>query len=260
MRPLGKYLARLEKSAARSEVAELPALVLPQEGELDALVAGLVRTFQAEVEAYKEHHGLTHEEAVAKANAPCPGAESNVRRVPPDRVSWGDLQILYRGDPGAAMEKWMQIRKVAIEELRCGLPAACAVKPHFESPWWLAQFLAVRDALAADLQPRTGCESLLIDQAAQTYTQLMYWQEELVSCTAMANVGSRREAGREKLRLDDAQAIKLAKNMVDSLNAMFVRTVRALQETHRGRPAVVVKRASQVNVGQHQVNLNAPKE
>jgi hypothetical protein len=173
---------------------------------------------------------------------------------------WGDLQILYRSDPGAALEKWIQIRKVAIEELRCGLPAACAVKPHFEFPWWLAQFLAVRDALAADLQPRTGCESLLIDQAAQVYTQLMYWQEELVSCTALANVGSRREAGREQLRLEDAQAIKHAKSMVDSFNAMFVRTVKALQETRRGRPAVVVRRASQVNVGQHQVNMKDANE
>jgi hypothetical protein len=154
----------------------------------------------------------------------------------------------------------MQTRQVAIEELRSGRRAAGAVKPSFESPWWLARFLAVRDELASDWQPRNGCERLLIDQAAQAYTQLLYWQEELVSCTTLANVSSRRETRGEPLRLDDAQSIKHAKNMVDFFNAMFVRTVKAMQDSRRGRPAVVVGKASQVNVAQQQFNLTGAKE
>jgi hypothetical protein len=92
MRSIAKQLTALEKRAARPAAAELPAPVLFQKGEVDALASELARQFQDTMESYKKHFGLSHEEAVARANASCPEAVNNVRRVPPERLAWRDLE------------------------------------------------------------------------------------------------------------------------------------------------------------------------
>ena len=258
MRAIARRLARLEKAIARPEVAEIPGPVLPQQGELAALAAHFVQSLRASVESYKEVFGLTSEEAVAKATAPSPSAENSVRRIPLDMLAWNDLLTLYRSDPAAALEKWMQTKEAARKDLQSGTCAAEFVQPLNASPWWLAQFLTVRDELADSWQSRSGAEKLLIDQAAQTYTLLQFWQEELISRTALANVGNRRDVGKEQVRLDDAQAIDQAMEMIERLNAMYLRIHKALQDLGRRSPRVLVRRANQVNVGQQQINLSAP--
>jgi hypothetical protein len=123
----------------------------------------------------------------------------------------------------------------------------------------LARFLAVREALTGDAPSQSAIEQMLIDQAAQTHTLLLSWQEELMGGTALANRGSRDDKHKEQIRLDDAKAIEQAMAMLERLQAMCLRSVKALQDMQREWPRVVVRRAGQVNVGQQQVNLNAAK-
>jgi hypothetical protein len=258
MRPIARRLARLEKAAAArpagAEVSSPPAL--PQRGEVAALVPELARSLQASVECYKAVYGLAPPEAQAQADVAARGAAAQTNRIPADLLSWHDLETLYRTDPAAALEKWVQTREAAREELQSGARAAAAIQPFGASPWWLARFLAVRDDLAAGLQPCNGGEQVLIDLAAQTHCLMVFWQGELLARTAIANAGSRREAEREQPRLDDAQATEQAMAMVERLHALFLRTVRALQGARRKSPRVIVGRAAQVNVSGQQLNLN----
>ena len=168
----------------------------------------------------------------------------------------GDIETLYHTDPAAALEKWMQTRQAAREQLQSGMRAATAVKPFFPCPWWLAQFLALRDELMAAWLARNGADQTLIDVAAEAYTLMQGWLGELIDRTALANAGSRREPGREQVRLDDAQAIDQAMQMVERFHGVFLRTLKLLQDMRRVSPRVVVRRAGQVNVGQHQVNVS----
>jgi hypothetical protein len=229
--------------------------VLPQPGEVAALVPQLARSLQASVECYQAVHGLAPQEAQAKAEDAARRAAAQTSRVPPELISWHDSENLYRTDPAAALAKWVQVREAGHKELQSGARAAAAVQPFGASPWWLARFFAVRDELAAGLQPCNGREQVLIDLAAQAHCLLLFWQEELIGRTTIANADSRRELQTDQPRLDDVQAVQQAMGMVERLHALFLRTVKALQDARRGAPRVVVRRAGQVNVGEQQVNL-----
>ena len=97
MRSIAQRLTRLEKATTRPTAAEIPIPVLNQQGELAALAPKLAQYLRARVEYYKEYLGLTPQEAVAKATAPCPNAENSIGRVPPELLSWGDLETLFLG-------------------------------------------------------------------------------------------------------------------------------------------------------------------
>jgi hypothetical protein len=259
MRGIAQRLIRLEKKIAVRTAAALPEPVLPQRGEVEALVRPLAECLRDRVEALKKHLGLSPEQAVAEATALCLDPEGEARRTPPDQVSWRVLETLYRTDPAVALEKFVEVKEAAKEELRNGSDAADAVQPEGASPWWLARFFAVREQLAADLQHRGGREQLLIDTAAQTHTLMRYWMGELNTRSELAVVRSRSACERGQPTLDDAKAINQAAAMVERFHAMFMRTIKALGHGRRGHPAVVVGRADQVNVGQQQMNLNAAK-
>jgi hypothetical protein len=222
-----------------------------------ALAPELARVLREAVEGYKQFCGLAPHEALARALGACPGAEEQARRAPPDLLSWHDLEVLYHRDPAAALDKWVQVRQAAREELSSGVRAAGAVQPPGAPRWWLARFLAVREELLAGAPPRSGAERVLLDLAGQAHTLLLAWQEELIARTAIASVSSRREAGREQVRLDDAQAIEQAMGMVERLHGMLVRALKAAQEMKRLSPPVFIRWARQVNVAEQQVNLAA---
>jgi hypothetical protein len=48
--------------------------------------------------------------------------------------------------------------------------------------------------------------------------------------------------------------------MVERLHRLYLRTLRALQDQRQLQPAVVVRRAGQVNVAQQQINVAAAVE
>jgi hypothetical protein len=239
MNEIARRLTRLEKAAARPAAAEVPVPVLTQKDEQVALAQKLAQCFRDRVEGYKQTYGLTSEEAVAKATALPPGVVNSTRRVPPDAVSWGDLTTLFLSDPAVALEKWMETREAAREELQGGARAAGAVQAVSTTPWSLAQFLAVRDKLIAEWHPEHACEFLLIDQAAQAYTLVTYWQEEVTARTAHWDVGGRGARPAEKL-LDDWLALDESMRMYERWHTIYVRTLKALRDMRRGRPRHVV--------------------
>src|SRR5205823_3867976 len=120
------------------------------------------------------------------------------------------------------------------------------------------QFLAIRAELAVALGPRDLAEQLLIDQLASYQMQLWQWQETLTAYASVAVLGQKSTSNygdrREAPRVSDAEALEQAAEMVERFQAMFLRTLRALQGMRRPG-SVVVRRAAQVNMAHQQVNL-----
>lgn len=58
-------------------------------------------------------------------------------------------------------------------------------------------------------------------------------------------------------RLSEAEAFDQSMTMLERINRMSIRTIRALRDLKRFVPSVVVHNAGQVNVGEKQVNVVA---
>jgi hypothetical protein len=253
---LERRLARLEKSRALSPVSQTPAPVLPQPAEVQVIAAQMAKNLHDEFESYIRLFHLGPEEALAKARAQCPGAAEEAARTSPEWVSWLDLRTLLQQDPGAALQKWQDVKEGAREEIRGGVLAAEAVAAVGGSPQGLAQFLALREELITAWQPRNGMEAMLIDQLAQLQCVRQSWFAELSNRRALSNAGSRR-APDEPVRLEDAQAIDQAMTWIARLQDMQMRVIGMLRGLRRGSSRVVIQRARQVNVGEQQINVTA---
>src|SRR5262249_27404867 len=111
--------------------------------------------------------------------------------------------------------------------------------------------------LAEAWRPRDALEAHLIDQLAQWQTLLWRWQETVNAGTMLSGIGRTRgrgaNAGSEPPRLSGAGMLEQAVRMVERLHALYLRTLKALQE--RRRPAVLVRNARQVNLANQQINL-----
>jgi hypothetical protein len=204
--------------------------------------------------------GLSREEASAKVREPAhPDYLEIVLSRPPDEVSWFELENLLQSDPERAMQRWEEIKQAALEELRSGHRASQPIEEYASTPWKRVRFLALRQELADGWQPRTGVERQLLETMAQAQAAAEHWQGLLttrVSMEAMASVVRQDEKRRwEPPRVSEAKAVEQAANMVDRFNRIFLRTLRALRDLHRGPQPVFVQNAGQVNVAQEQVNV-----
>jgi hypothetical protein len=195
------------------------------------------------------------DEAAAKSAGT--DAAKSASPAPRGLFSWGDLAKLPNDDPDAVRKYWQKAMAAAREELRDGSRGVGTLAEVVaSSPWRLARLFAVREELSAGWSPRDGFERLLVDEAAQAYTLMVYWRERVTAVTARCLAGSRREAGGEPPQPGDAEELEQAMHMLERFHALYCRTLKALQDTRRHRPAVVVGRAGQVNVSENQVNLN----
>ena len=84
---------------------------------------------------------------------------------------------------------------------------------------------------------------------------LIAWYGELRACLTVANVSSRRDPRTDQLRLDDAQAIDRAMMHIERVHRLWLKTVTALQGMRQASSRVVVRRTSQINVADKQVNV-----
>jgi hypothetical protein len=175
---------------------------------------------------------------------------------PPCATEWLELEALAEADPEAATRRWEEIRQAARDELACGRRAVHVVGGR---PWEQAQFLAVRDSLAEQWQPRGGLEWRLIDTLAQAYAQWECWLRAVVAWDALgaeeAGRASKDGLGRAPPRLTMAEALERAAAMADRFNRIFLRTLRALRDLRRYSPTIVVPSGGQVNVGGQQLNV-----
>ena len=67
-----------------------------------------------------------------------------------------------------------EIREAAREELRSGHRAALTVEGYGSDAWQRARFLATREDLALEWQPRNGIERQLIDIMAQAQAAMSF--------------------------------------------------------------------------------------
>jgi hypothetical protein len=226
------------------------------------LAGELAASFGQMVQLYEKHFTLPHTDARQRAAEAEPDGGQRVLHGPPDQVNWFDLDQIARTDPDRAVARWEEIKRAALEELRTGHRAARAFETANDGAWQRAQFLALRDDLAAEWRPRNGIERQLLDTMAQAQAGYLQWLQTLTVRTALTSVGGerlQREEGKwQAPRQTDADAIDQAAEMMERFNRIFLRTLRALRDLRRYAGPVIVQNAGQVNVGGQQVNVAAP--
>jgi hypothetical protein len=223
------------------------------------LAAELAQAFGHMVGFYREHYGLTPEEARAKAAAAPDEFIEHVLAAAPSQVSWFDLDAIARRDPARAAARWEEVKQAARGEIATGQRAARALEGYDSHCWSRARFLAVRSELSAAWRPRNAAEQHLIDQMAQWQTLIWLWQENVTAYIEIVFNARRRPPKRDESgelpRLRDADALERAVQMAERFHRLYLASLRALRELRR-RPQVVVRAAGQVNIGGQQVNLS----
>ena len=225
--------------------------LLPLAGELAA-------EFGRTAEVYRQHFGLSPDEARRQA---ADVTEEHLRQVldgPPEEVGWYDLDLLARRDPALAVRRWEEVKGAARGEIRSGHRAGRALEGYDSDCWTRARFLALRAELTEALRPRTQLEQQLIDQLAGWQTQVWYWQEIAHAYAQLTTLGRRRPARKgerhESPRQSDADALEQATAMVERFHRLYLRTLEALR-AGRKRPPALVRRACQVNVARLRVKV-----
>ncbi len=241
-----------------TEVATTPAAP----SEAGVLAGELGKSFGQMVQLYEEHYSLPREEAVRRVTEPMPDGDLRALSCPPDQVSWIDLHLIARTDPDRSTARWEEVKRAALDEVRAGHRAAKAVEVGGlnDGAWQRAQFLALREELSADWQPRNGIERQLLDTMAQAQANYLVWLHRLTTYTSLESCTNDRrlkDEGRwEAPRQSDADATDQAAAMMDRFNRIFLRTLRALCDMRRHRTPVIVQNGGQMNVAHQQVNLN----
>jgi hypothetical protein len=197
---------------------------------------------------------MTPEAAPREAGAT--GSDEAAPAKPPNEVTFEDLGRAGARDPELALRLWQAVKDAARQELRSGHRAA-RVTEEPPDAWVRARFLAVRAELAEAWRPRDGLEAMLLDQLAQWQTLVERGQTSLAAWAEVANWGDgRRQADAHgPPRVSEAEAVERSAAMLERVHRMYLRALQALQDLRRRGPAVLVRRAGQVNIAQQQVNV-----
>ncbi len=176
--------------------------------------------------------------------------------APAEHISWRGLGALMEADPEQGEAVWQRIKAEAREHLDNGHRAAAAME--FEgTPASRAAFLAIRDSLREEWQPRGGMEDTLIDVLAQAHSAYLSWVTVLHvrGAVDMKRVDAtlQKYGHWEPLRLEEAAALEQAAQMMDRFNKLYLRTLRSLRDLRRYGP-VIVQNPAQVNIGGQQIN------
>ncbi|MFO0904280.1 MAG: hypothetical protein U0939_14855 [Pirellulales bacterium] len=228
----------------------------PAPSEAVPLAQELARAHGRLVAQFQSQYGLTPADAAKKAEGMV-NADAVERHLscPTEAISWNALDAVARHDPARAVEVWEGIKAEAGEELATGHRAARVVETGDANCMTRARFLAIRDELMRDWRPTTGQERLLIDTMARALTTEEHWHHRMMLLDALEN-DEEEPSGYKAPRLPMAAAIDQAANLMDRFNRIYMRALRQLRDLRRYTPQVVVKNASQVNVGGNQMNVD----
>jgi len=240
-------------------VAETRAIAPLNDGnEVGSVTREMVSAYKEYVRFYRERMGKTPEEAMVAAAEP---ADDQYRDVilanPPDQISWLAINALAERDPALAQLTWERIKQEARDELASGHRAARPLEGYSHSPWERAQFLVVRESLAAEWQPRNGIERMLVDSVAQAFTGYEYWLKLLMSVTT--SEGNEKDFRYERdgkwypTRLSTSETLEQAAQMVERFHRMLIRVQRALRDQRRY--GLNVGSVGQLNIGMVQQNV-----
>jgi hypothetical protein len=237
--------------------------VSPETAEAEVIVAALARDFKGSVNFYKTDWGgnKPHAEAVAAAEEMDEWHRRQAAEKPARDLSWSDLSALAKKSVPDSLAAWCRMKDAAQSDLEAGYRAAQVLGYHPDA-WELAQFLAVRDALADEWQPRGGCESALIDMMAAAFSLWMYWTGISHERAIRTHNEQRKEVGRFESQgwkspyQSEADAVDQAHRLSDGYNRQFLRVLRQLRDLRRYSPPVIVNNGGQVNVANQQVNVS----
>ena len=239
-----------------------------EQTEISELARQLARERERLVRGFQKWHKLGMDEANKQVQEmlerPIGERSKELLERDPEQISWTDLNQLAEQDPERALMVWEEIKQAASDELESGSRASKSLGRYGRTPWDRAQFLVIRIAMIEELLPRGGLESILIDTLAQLQTCYFMWLEEfvLVSTTEIRKQERDLEETWKRRQTDQyiAKEEEKAAAMMDRFNRMFMRTLRQLCDLRSYTGQITIGRASQVNIGEKQINVTSEKE
>jgi hypothetical protein len=147
--------------------------------------------------------------------------------MPADQVHFGTLEHLAHYRPESALTKWEEVKTAAQEEVASGWHAGRAV---VVDAWDRACFLAIREHYHRQWPPRSGVESMLLDEMAQY---------EILRRKLLQELSKHFWMLKEKHVSPDAFT-----RTVDRMQRLFQETLRTLLILRRSRSPVAVTRAA----------------
>jgi hypothetical protein len=224
-------------------------------GGATALARKLAEARRELVAEFERFHGLSRDEAIVRVReSETDDVAQQILALPLHATSWQNLDQLTAVDPELAVERWNAMVADGVEEVESGHRAAKALEAGGTQCHDRAQFLAGRQHLARDWQPRNGIELSLIDALALSQHMKLFWLQRMVALDTLET----SEESISPVRLPTVttfQAVEQAASMVDRFDRMFMRALRQLRDLRRYMPTVVVQHAEQVNVGEQQLNV-----
>ena len=183
--------------------------------------------------------------------------------VAPEQLRWHNLADSELDEEGAAEIVWEHVKERAREELKSGMLAASVVAEN-QSPITHARFLARREALIEDWQPRGGQEMQMVETLAQLQTLQDHWMQIAVQRTlfdAKEESYKIKVNGKwEMMPIGKDALMEQAHEMLGRVNSMSLRTVRALRDLRRYSAQVIINNPQTVNVAQdHATQTNVQK-
>lgn len=184
--------------------------------------------------------------------------------VDPEQLRWHNLADAELDEDGAAQVVWEHIKERAREELRSGTLAALVVAAY-QGPLVHARFLARREALIEEWQPRGGQEMQMVESLAQLQVLQDHWMQICVQRTmfdAKEESEQIRRNGKWVIAPIGKDALmEQAHEMLGRVNGMILRTVRGLRDLRRYTAPVIINNPQTVNVAQDQARqMNVQKQ
>jgi hypothetical protein len=267
--PRGETLPADTPSTASGDRSNLEALIddagvcYLEPAEIPAIAHKLGIALAKRLEYYRTECGLSQEEAFCRMRQPLEADLAEwYSQDDPRKLEWNTVARVQEADPQKALGMFARAKIEASEELKCGHTAADACEGYGGSPWDRAKFLAIRDVLMKDWQPRGGTETLLIDTLAQAHFEYQRWLGILsrrlsYDGDGMTPLQRLHEQQQPPMRLTNAEAIERAQNQIDRWNRIFLRTLRTLRDLRRYSAPIQINHPAQVNIGERQINVQS---
>ena len=190
--------------------------------ESNSLSVEMAAAYASMVGFYREHFKMTTQEAVEKVDQRPDGWQDRVLNCRPDQLTWLNFANLTKCDPDLAAQLWEKLKRIAQAELKSGHRAAQVVEGASNSPSVRAAFIALREDLAENCQPRNGIEWTLIDTIAHAFTLYEFWTERLMLLSMLECELPDKTVGTwNPPRVSESEAINQAAAMADRFNRPF---------------------------------------
>lgn len=183
--------------------------------------------------------------------------------VEPEQLRWHNLADAELDREGASQVLWDHVKERAREELKSGVLAAMVVAEN-QAPIAYARFMARREALIEDWQPRGGQEMQLVETLAQLQVLQDHWMQICIQRTMFDAQDESRRIKRngkwEIMPIGKDPLMEQAHEMLSRVNGMILRTVRGLRDLRRYYAQIIINNPQTVNVAQdHATQTNVQK-